>query len=502
MIPKNAFVKGLALLLFFCAPFLSAQIDDTVYVIIDIRYDINGKTRESALERVGGFQTGLRFTGLEALEEYVREKTQDLHNLRPLDENASSVAYSLGAAEPDGAVPVYLDVTVTDSKNLVILPEPKYDSNYGFSLSLKAREYNFLGTLATQKLDLVWGSDDKDRNYLGFLLDLEIPFRAFGYDWTFTSFNEFRYYLSGEPVYDTNVVGIAMELPVSFTTVTFGLQQGIVVHEENTAKTLRYENPADDYHNWYLFTRPYIDWEIPTSLRIGKLGKVVYTPGIYGIVNYKSGDIGDYRRGPDAGFKQDIGFGRIDWIGNFRHGAKVAFNNDNWYNFSHREWKNSVGLYAEGHLRISRFFGVSGRLTYTKWFNDYYEYAGDVIRGYKDDELEAKQRMSLNLDFPLRLIRFAPSEWRGNRSYRYFDFEQHWSLFIDLIMLDSQDGCYSFTPGDIITAAGLEVITFPLAWRSFYIRLSAGWNIREAVRIGKLPSGIHREIYIGLGHYY
>ncbi|MDR2072003.1 MAG: hypothetical protein LBP60_01030, partial [Spirochaetaceae bacterium] len=140
-------------------------------------------------------------------------------------------------------------------------------------------------------------------------------------------------------------------------------------------------------------------------------------------------------------------------------------------------------------------------ITYTLWLDDSYDLGGDLIRGYRDDELDITQRLSLNLDFPFRLIRFVPSEWFNNAKIRYFDFEQHWSPFIDLLLVDST-GNYTFKVEDAITALGLELITFPLTWRSFYLRISLGWNMREWIRTGTLPSGIHREIFIGLGHFY
>ena len=478
------------------------QQEKTVFVIRDIYYSINGKTRESALERVLNLKTGERFFGQDALDAFIKDKEQDLYNIRALESGKSKVTYTAGEAEEDGEVPVYLMVSVTDSANFIILPEPKYDSNSGFTLSLKSRAYNFLGTLTTQKFDLKWGSDDKDRSYLGFLIDITIPFRALGHNWTFSSFNEFNYYLTGEPFYNTNVLGLALEVPAAFTAFTFGFEQGIVVHEENTKKTPLFESGAGEYHDWYLFSKLYADWKIPTPLSAGKYGAVVYTPGVYGSVKYQSGDIGDYRRGPVLGIRQDIGFGRIDWMENFRNGLKVSVFNGNEYSFFRKEWINDIGIIGEAHFRFSKLFGISARLLYAAWFNDFYENAGDVIRGYKDDELDAKQRLSLNIDFPFRLIRFVPSEWTGNSKYRFFDFEQHWSLFIDMIMLDDYFGSYSFKPEDIITGIGLEIITFSLNWRSFYLRISAGWDIREAFRIGALPSGIHREIYIGLGHYY
>jgi len=476
--------------------------DKTVYIIRSIEYHITGKTKDTALERVGEFKKGERFTGLEALEAYRAEKLQTLYNIRALDCDKSSVQYTLGEAEEDGAVPVYLEVAVTDSLNLIVLPEPKYDSNSGFTLSLKTREHNFLGTLSPLRFDLIWGGDDKKRTSAGFLLNMALPFRAAGFNWFFTAFNEFKYYISGEPVYNRTSLGLAMELPVSFTAFTFGFEQGLVIHEDNTARIAR-TNVYDEYHDWYMYSRLFADWKIPTPIEVGNFGRVVYTPGVYGAINYQpGGDVGDYRRGVKTGINQTISFGRINWIGNFRQGLKVSLFNGNEYNFFRRDWITNAGIRAEWHIPVSKYFGISGRLMYTRWWNDYYDLAGDVIRGYKDDELGASQRLSLNLDFPFRLFRFVPSEWTGNPKYRYIDFEQHWSPFIDLVMLDDVNGNYAFKPDSIIPGAGLEIITFPLTWRSFYLRASIGWDLKELMRTGKLPSGIYRDIYFGMGHFY
>ena len=485
-----------------CTPSLFAQEGEAVYIIRGISYNISGKTKESALERAGEFKTGVSFTGLEALEEYIAGKKQDLCNIRALDENAVSISFSLGEMEENGAIPVYLEVYVTDSRNLVIMPQIKYDSNSGLSVKLKTRAYNFLGTLTEQQFDLAW-ENNAGSHSLGFLLDIAIPFRAFGFNWTVTSFNELKGYLTGEPLYDINTLGLSMEIPVFFTTITIGAEQGIVVHEENTKKIQNYEGTADKYHSWYFFSRLFAEWKIPTPLHIGKFGAVVYTPGVYGIANYKGGSyIGDYRRGIGAGVTQEIGFGKIDWIGNFRSGIKVSAFNGNEYNFFRKAWNIDAGLLAQGHFRVCKLFGISARLLYTKWFNDYYDQAGDAVRGLKDGALEAKSILALNMDFPFRVLRFVPSEWTGNRKWRYFDFELHLSLFADLAMAESIDGSYRFRPADIIPGIGAEAIIFPLTWRSFFFRVSAGWDIREAARIGKLPTGIHRELYFGTGHFY
>jgi hypothetical protein len=516
------FSQGCALRLpavfFFCVfalvpSLLSAQTSGPIFVIRNINYVIDGRTKAATLERLGGFETDVRFTGQAELDAYLQKKKQDLYNIRAFDPEKNSITYTLGEREADGIVPVFLEVAVTDSSGFLAFPEPNYDSNYGFSLSLKFRDNNFLGTLSPQKLNFIWGADDRERNYLGYLLDVQLPFHAFGFDWTFTSFNELRYYLSGEPAFNKNMLGIAMELPISFTTATFGLEQGFVLHEENYVKAIEFDPEDGAYNSWYLYTRGYVDWKIPTPLRAGPFGAVVYTPGVYGIVRYQpGGDVGEFRRGPGLGIRQTLSLEKIDWIGNFRHGLRVSVLNDNEYNVHRGEWLNSVGFSGEGHIRVSRLFGISGRILYTKWFNDFYEHSGDVIRGYKDNMLLARERLTLNLDFPFSLIRFMPSEWTGNRKFRYFDFEQHWSLFLDLAMIESPEGSYrfegdsfrsySFKPDDIIAGTGLEIITFPLHWRSYYLRISAGWNLREWIETGSMPSGIFREIYMGLGHFF
>lgn len=469
-----------------------------------MKYRINGRTTVTALDRELKIRRGERFAGLQALEKYVDEKRRELSNMRTLDVSASEIVYTLGAEEKAGEnppeIPVYIELVVTDTRNLLILPEPKYDSNSGFTLSLKARDYNFLGTLSPLKLDLIWGGDEEGESMAGFLVNSDIPFRALGLDWNFDFDHDFRYYFDA-PVYYKNVTGLSVDLPVRSTVFTFGFEQGLVIHEKD-----RDAKNDGGYHSGYAYSKLYADWEIPTGIEAGNFGPLRYTPGIYGNLNYRpGGDLGDYRRGPNAGFMHNLGFGRIDWRENFRQGLKAQVFNGNDYNFFHRRWKNTAGFLAEGHLVLSRFFGLSGRLLYTRWIKDSHDMAGDVIRGYKDNQLDATQRLSLNMDFPVRLIRFLPS--RRNEKTGFLDFEMHLSAFVDLLLADAEGKDrnapdYSFIPEDLLAAAGLEIIVFPLKWRSVFLRASAGWNIREWLRTGSPPGGIHREFFVGMGHLY
>jgi hypothetical protein len=169
-----------------------------------------------------------------------------------------------------------------------------------------------------------------------------------------------------------------------------------------------------------------------------------------------------------------------------------------------------------GHLPVSEDLGISGRLKYQHWFFDsngiplvygnerFYVYSdgGDVLRGIKNNQLPVRYMLSLNMDFTVRLFRFVPSEWFHNPRFHFFDFELHGSPFIDIALAEDPVHNRSFSPKNILAAGGLEVIVFPLAMRSFYLRLSLGTDLRELLKTARFfPSG-NRELFIGVGHFY
>jgi hypothetical protein len=103
-----------------------------------------------------------------------------------------------GDALEDGSVPVDLLIITKDTWNIIALPKPQYDDNTGFELTLKARDYNFLGTLSPLRVDLgytlaadkVW---DYSKGAFNFLLDADIPFKAFDLNWNVNFDHAFSY---------------------------------------------------------------------------------------------------------------------------------------------------------------------------------------------------------------------------------------------------------------------------------------------------------------------
>ncbi|GHU16597.1 hypothetical protein FACS1894163_06210 [Spirochaetia bacterium] len=519
----------------------SPENDQRIYKIRKIDFDISGpkfstgRSRPFALLNNGEFQEGERITGQENLEKFRLQKIQLLMNQRVLE--SVDIQYELGEAEADGAVPVDLLVIVRDSLNIIALPYPKIDTNSGLELTLKARDYNFLGTMNPLRVDLGYTRDENGKNSFNFIIDSDTPFKAFGFNWNLNFDHDFAWRPdedSGHELYYKNTTGIAMELPVGFTTATFGFEEAFIVNENNTGNS-NYDPGRDRAYENYASSELYVSWKIPTPLAVGPFGRLTYTPKLAGKVNYGLGEeIGYLQRGPSLSLSHSLGFGRINWIQNYRSGLEASLSNDNSYNFSRDDFDKSftvsTAISATGHLPVTERFGMSGKLQYRQWWgwsNDEFDRqittdpnappgtaydsyphnsngaAGDVLRGIRNKDIKADWMISLNLDFPLRVWQFRPSQkpWM-----RYFNFEMHLSPILDMAILSSPDP--ETAPFQI--AGGIEVVVFPAIMRSLYIRASLGYNLREVFATGfasgssfnKLLSTEYAEFFFGLGHHY
>ena len=511
------FTFFLSLFLIYTAEAQTTQ--EEIYVIRKIDFNIDGRTRPFALVINGEFTEGERIEGKENLERYIEKKTQLLMNQRILEE--ANVEYSLGMAEEDGAIPVYLLVSVKDTFNFIILPYPQYDSNSGFSLTLKMRDYNFLGTMSPLRVDLGY-SFNNGNHEVNMALDSDIPFQYLGLNWVF-NFDHNIAYTFNEPVYYQNVTGLAINLPWEMTTFTVGFNQYLTVNEKNSEENIDIYGLADRYYGAYASTELFTKWKIPFGIEIGDFGDVSYTPGLSGKINYPYGKM-DEPRSPVTTFSHTLGFGRINWIGNYRKGLVVSLNND--YSWFFDRTDAPMRITFDGGLSFywpfHKLIGISTRLRYRQWWHwsdragewiPYYN-AGDQIRGILDADLRADYMISFNLDIPFRLIRFWPSEWFNKPKLHFFDFEMHFSPFIDIAMMKGPYAGYkddpyegsSFGLKNILYSGGLELIVYPGFFRSFYIRFSIGYNLNDiknnglSKKWGFFPQW--NEIFIGVDHFY
>jgi len=497
------------------APPTGVADDSTLYVITAYEFSVKGRSRPSALiyklVEHGEFREGEIITGKANFEKYISDITQIYTNQRVLKDNVE-ISYSAGEQNEDGTFPVTILIKVEDTWNIIALPRPYY-KNEVFDLTIKARDYNFLGTMHPLRIDLGYNyNEDKQHSFL-FGVYYNTPFKAFGYYWNLTFDNTVQYRVDA-PVYYQNKTGLSMDLPFHLTTFTFGIYETLLFNDENSdwAK----ENGYGQYQDgMYMSSNPYISWKIPTGMTVSRFGELTYTPEISAtfVHEFPQWPLDAHRKGPFMGFSHSLGFDKIDWHDNYRDGLSVYMGNSYQYDFNQMLYSGSFSFTGIGHFIVREFFAVSTRLMYKYWFSSDEtwngEYASLYLRGIADKSITAYQMFSLNLDFPFRLFVFMPSKWLNNKKLSFFDFEMHFSPVIDLALYYQKDFDFDkdrtmYYPGETAASGGVEFVVFPLFMRNLYVRVGFAVNLKEflTARPIKLPDGDNREIYLIMGHFF
>jgi len=455
---------------------------DSVFVINSFVFNVKGITRHFALINAAGFIAGEEITGLSGLEKYIQDKTQLLVNERVLKDNVR-IDHTIGDVREDGKYPVDLVIYVEDTWNIIAIPRPQYDSNSGWDITIKARDYNFLGTMNALRLDLGYQYDNEGRNFFNFMIDSDIPFRAFGLNWNLDFDHSFNYRPDMEqPFYYKNVTGLSVELPVWATVITLGFEEALVYNDENSDD---YKPDYGDFQEGiYMSSKPYFSWRIPTGIEIGSYGGLSYTANLSATFTHEFPlwPLAEYRRGPVMNFNHSLGFGRIDWIGNFLRGYSAGIDNSFSYNFYNagnggQPLTASYSITGKGHFIITDYFGISARLSYSQWINAVNDNAGNALRGVLDGDIHADYILSLNLDLSFRVLKFRLSEWLTNEKLRIFDFDLHIAPIIDAAFSHDPENGSLHGFNRLYVAGGLEIIVFPLFFRSLFLRVSAATDV-------------------------
>jgi len=469
-----------------------------IYVINSFEFFIDGITKSYALNYITNFRTGEEIKGMANLEKFIRDKTQLIHNERVIE--SIRIEYAIAEAGEDGKYPVDLKIYVKDTWNIIALPYPKYDSNSGLSLTIKARDYNFLGTMNPLRIDVGYQRDIQGRNFYNFMLDSNFLFYFFGLNWNVDFDHDYTFRPDLELAhYYKNVTGISAELPFKRTVFTFGFAESIFLNHEYETKKF--------HKGLYLSSRPYISWRIPVGINYYDFGELIYTPSLSATINHEfpRWSLPEELKGPFINFSHLIGFSRVDWHGNFRKGASAYVSNSISMDFfklknNNNPWGASLTINGRGYTMFNSFSGLTAQITYRHHFFDNYDSSsGDYVRGIIDSKINADSMLSFNFDFPVRVLQVRPSTWsERNRFLRIFDLDLIISPIIDLALYNDPVRNIPFSFENLLIGGGLEVIVYPERWRSLFLRISFAMGLQT----GNLGDGFSREIFIGMDLFY
>ncbi len=459
----------------------------TEYVIRNVNYTIDGKTRKDVLSHYLDIKEGRVFASEAALEVFIKDRLQMIKNQRTLAEGTIKTKYIRDDQNPE-RIFVDLEVYVTDTWNYLLLPYAKYDSNDGFLLSLRGRNYNFLGSMNELSWNLDYLLDTSGNAEYSINGGFSLPFYLWDFSWMF-NFDEDVTVSPDDPLEIYTKGGLSVDIPLNSIVWQASVNQYYYLNEDG----------SDDADGYYFKTDARFGSSFSTGVRLPLLGLLSYSPGVISSYSYKPfGSLSEERKGYELGLEHSFTAGRINWIGNFRDGALFTADQNLRYNFTRDIWLSDSNFEIQYHKAFG-WGGISSRLMGEYFYNgtsDDTEDIGGPIRGILNDRLNGNAALFFNFDFPVKVWNWFFSRW----------FENHLSVFFDYALVKPEGGSFSLDDGWY--GSGVEGFIFLKAARSIYIRVSVGLDM-QAIMEGALPgdpaprdgASIY-EIFIGLGHQY
>ncbi|MDC7124153.1 MAG: hypothetical protein PQJ46_01205 [Spirochaetales bacterium] len=464
-----------------------------VFILNNIEWDITGRSKPARLLYAADIDRNEKWNNIEELDFWIKDKRQLLINQREL--KAVDVIYSLQEEEQD--ILVNLKITITDSMNIIALPKPEYSSSDGLDLSIRARDYNFLGLLTPLRINLGYAAEPEAISSLDLLnaswyseISLSIPFKVNIIDFEYSFTQDFEY--TDDSVFQSSTVNeITGSIDTKIGTFSSTLSEGCYYNAENGDE---YKAEYGNYlEGWYFNTTASASYS-KDLIEFKKLGTSLSAGASLGInFNYLPNltYIGAERAGPTLTPSTSLSTGRIDWIDNLREGYSLSLSTSFPYDFYKSELNPVFSTTAIYHHRFCSWFGLSGNLFAMYRPSSKLSSADDYIRGITS--LQSSAGLFLNIDAPF-LIQFYPDKLFGWSWAHFLSFDLHIAPFIDFALSYNREDKnydkykpYYFCPG-------IEAIIYPKIFRSLFLRVSVGFDYRD------FPSS--HELYIGLSHQY
>ncbi|HTX72357.1 MAG TPA: hypothetical protein VMC79_05980 [Rectinemataceae bacterium] len=510
----------------------SAQIATGPYVITSVDFDITGRTKDFVLRGlIDPYEklVGTSFPDERALEAFIADRTRLLSSQRVL---ASVTPGYDTTPRPEGGYDVALHFTTVDSWNVIGLPYGKYDSNNGLLLSLRGRDYDFLGSNQPLELNLNYQKDPSGVVSYGAQFDFVAPFQALGSVWDLEFMEDGQIWTDGT------------KSSVGSTTLTYNIPGLGFPTSVSVAQSFSYDAnaPQTDPDLWYLGESLASTASIPFTGNLGRLfgvelGPVTYVPSLELDYAWKPGTVLSYygsgsapsafdttaaqavqnspvyygRGGVWTSVSNAIAFGRIDWAGNMREGLSFSFTSRAAYNSLYDDLISDLILNATAFAEWNERFGLGARLLGMDRFSGHFggmqddslTMLGQYMRGIIDARMSGVEAAIANFNVPIKLFDFPMHLLIKTHA---LDFELQAQPFLDLAVVRPDWGS-SYSSDWLWSTGGLEFLFYPQGFRSFTIRASAGWDLKSVSRTGSLTAQTAEgqspyEIYIGLTLFY
>jgi len=339
---------------------------ETVFVIKEIVYSIDGSTKEKALRALSSLEAGMEFASLETLEESVEDERQKLVNARVFKSVNTDIIEISTSTDIRNLMVI---VSVVDAISITPIFYPKYNSNTGVRLGSKTYWNNFLGTMTNVYLGMGINFRPKDS----------------GNKWEISGWN--------------------IDLSIS----EIRLKKGIFLHVSMTQKYDEEEfndtvDPDNSYHYGYYRTG------LGTSTSFSLYEKLRYLVGMGASFRYGySGNLGPNSRRPyEFTPSHGLSYGRVDWIENFRKGFSSGLFNSYGFGLTNRgdfQFSGSINASASYYLPFKKRFNLYTRLTsFYHWGSP--KNPASMIRGVRDDAMSGYVGAVLNTSLAFQFWRF------------------------------------------------------------------------------------------------
>ncbi len=499
------------------------------YQISKVNYDLE-TTKEKAVRHKILIDTSRVFESETEISEYKETVLQAFENTRAFEKVEISFARQNGTDNSgleNEKVFLVCNIKAADSKHLLIVPYPKYDSNSGLTIKLKAKDTNFLGNLEDLNFDFSAGKKDSELSgennfFLGASLDFSVPFYSGKFNVFWLNNYSFEYNFADMRPQFSSETGLSIELPFERFSLVFDIREGIY-------RDFEYTEFEDE-----LYGKTYSKFSVPIKLfQSEKTGDFVFRPFMDFDFNYGKDTISksnDDLSGGVFASGSEIEIGKIDWHGNFRNGYSFIAGGKYGYNLECNAPQYKI--YAKAlFFKTFKYNSLQARADFN--MSDKYRIKiGENLRGIEDDQyykgtskraLKVPSSLTVNLDFPFHIVTTDWSGWidavfkKGSwisehfQWTKTFDFELQIVPFTDFALSDNEATKRFFSTKDGWYSAGFEILVFPEKWKSVVVRASAGFDIGKLVLKEKFPEKIDyswrensksHEIYIGIGLLY